>query len=487
MDITLIFPHQLFRANPATSQNRKVVLYEDPLFFTQYAFHKKKLILHRASMKYYASYLEQQGYEAEYLSCRQFPSLSEVVKELKNRDVTTIHTTAPTDYMLDRRLNRYTHAQDIELKYYKNPMFLLNENEISDKLGGMKSYFMASFYKKQRRDMDILMEDGEPIGGKWSFDDENRKKLPKQEQPPEIYIPQQNDYVKEAIEYVNNEFPDNPGGTDHFMYPVTFYQADKWLEDFLENRMGKFGDYEDAMSKESPFLYHSVLTPALNIGLLTPKQVLDTTMEWHAKKEFPINSLEGFIRQIIGWREFIRGIYQLEGTFERKENHFGYTRKIPASFWSGDTGIPPIDDVIHKVLEHGYAHHIERLMIVGNFMLLCEFDPDEVHRWFMELFVDAYDWVMVPNVYGMILYADGGLFTTKPYISGSNYVRKMSAYGKGDWSDIWDGLYWRFLHVHREELGQNRRMNMVMSLLDRMSSDKLSKHMENAEKFLEEL
>lgn len=484
MECTLLFPHQLFRSHPAAKKDRPVYLYEDPLFFTQYAFHKNKLILHRASLKYTASYLQQQDHDVTYVSCQEKPELSDLFDLLAGNGVSSIHLVRPVDYLLERRLRRCARKHDIALEYYESPMFLLTREEVADKLGEKKNYFMARFYKQQRKDFDLLMDGDEPAGGKWSFDEENRKKLPKQETPPEIYIPQENEYVQEARKYVDAHFADNPGDTDNFIYPVTYYQADKWLENFLEHRMELFGDYEDAMSTEYPFIYHSVLTPALNVGLLTPDQVLDTVMEWHGKKNYPLNCLEGFIRQIIGWREFMRGIYELEGVYERTTNHFGHDRPIPDSFWTGETGIPPIDDVIRKILKYGYAHHIERLMLLGNFMMLCEFDPDEVYRWFMELFIDAYDWVMVPNVYGMILYADGGLITTKPYISGSNYVRKMSTYKKGEWAEIWDGLYWRFLHVHKKELKENGRMNMVMSLLERMNEEKLENHLNTAKAYL---
>jgi deoxyribodipyrimidine photolyase-related protein len=195
------------------------------------------------------------------------------------------------------------------------------------------------------------------------------------------------------------------------------------------------------MVAKAPVLYHSVLTPMLNIGLLQPQQIISAALDFAAKNDVPLNSLEGFVRQIMGWREFIRIVYEREGCKQRTTNYWGFTRKIPACFYDGTTGIVPIDNVIKKVLQSGYNHHIERLMVLGNFMLLCEFDPKKVHQWFMEMYVDAYDWVMVPNVYGMTQFADGGLMTTKPYISGSNYLMKMSDYAKGSWQEIWDGLF----------------------------------------------
>jgi deoxyribodipyrimidine photolyase-related protein len=213
----------------------------------------------------------------------------------------------------------------------------------------------------------------------------------------------------------------------------------------------------------------------LNIGLLTPREVIDRTLQFAATHETPMNSLEGFIRQVLGWREYIRMVYEWKGRLERSRNYWGFKRKIPKDYWMGTTGIAPVDDTIRKVRETGYCHHIERLMIVGNFMLLNEFDPEEVYRWFMELFIDSYDWVMVPNVYGMSQFADGGLMATKPYISGSNYIMKMSNYAKGDWQETWDILFWRFIDNHRSFFQTNPRLNMMVRTLDKMSPEKLSR------------
>ena len=225
----------------------------------------------------------------------------------------------------------------------------------------------------------------------------------------------------------------------------------------------------------------------LNIGLLDPVSVLDKALNFGEKHNIPINSIEGFIRQLIGWREFIRGIYKCKGTKQRTTNFWNFKREIPASFYDGTTGIDPLDDTIKKVLKTGYCHHIERLMIISNFMMLCEFNPDSVHRWFMELFIDAYDWVMVPNVYGMSLYADGGLMTTKPYISSSNYIIKMSNYKKGDWQEIWDGLFWRFMNKHRDFFLKNPRMGMLIRTFDKMDQTKRNNLINNGNDFINKL
>jgi deoxyribodipyrimidine photolyase-related protein len=225
----------------------------------------------------------------------------------------------------------------------------------------------------------------------------------------------------------------------------------------------------------------------LNVGLLTPTEILDQAIAFAVENNIPLNSCEGFIRQILGWREFIRGVYEAKGTQERTTNYWKFKRKIPTSFWNGITGIPPVDNTIKKVLATGYCHHIERLMVLGNFMLLCEFDPDEVYRWFMELFIDAYDWVMVPNVYGMSQFADGGLMATKPYISGSNYLMKMSDYEKGDWQPIWDGLFWRFMNTHRDFFLKNPRLGMLVKTFDKMPESKQEQHIQMANAYLERL
>ena len=225
----------------------------------------------------------------------------------------------------------------------------------------------------------------------------------------------------------------------------------------------------------------------INIGLLEPLDVVLRAVHFAEKNNIPINSTEGFVRQIIGWREFIRGMYQCKGSYSRTKNFWSFKRKIPKCFYDGTTGIDPIDNTIKTILKTGYCHHIERLMVLGNFMLLCEIEPDDVYKWFMELFIDAYDWVMVPNVYGMSLFADGGLFSTKPYISSSNYIRKMSNYKCGEWCEIWDGLFWRFIIKNESVFKMNPRTNMMVNLFKKMEETKKIKHLKIAEDFLSQL
>ncbi len=485
--ITIIFPHQLYKKNPAVDKSRKVVLIEEWLYFRQYNFHQQKLLLHRASMKGYESSLQKEKIETEYINASDKNNdIRLLIDELSKRKVTTIHYIDTVDCWLEKRLTTACFTNKIKLVKYPSPNFLNNMEEADDFFSKKKTYYQTDFYIAQRKQRKLLIDDtGKPIGGKWTFDTENRLKFPKKETVPVVTISEENKWVNEARVYVTKNFATNYGNIDKFIYPTNFEEAEQWLDDFFQHRFRKFGIYEDAMVSKEHFLYHSVLTPMLNIGLLHPQQIIDKAIDAATENDIPINSLEGFIRQIVGWREFIRIVYEREGSKQRTTNYWGFSRKIPASFWKGTTGILPVDTVIKKILTTGYSHHIERLMVLGNFMLLSEFDPDEVYRWFMEMYVDSYDWVMVPNVYGMTQFGDGGLMTTKPYISGSNYLLKMGDWQKGDWQQIWDGLFWRFMHVHRNFFLQNPRLGMLVHSFDKMSDEKKSSHLSNAEQFLQ--
>jgi len=337
--------------------------------------------------------------------------------------------------------------------------------------------------------MNILMVGNNPKGDKWTYDDENRKKYPKSKTPPTIKYPKESkEFYEEGINYVNTHFSENYGVLNGAIsYPTDFTSAKNWLNDFLNERFAEFGDYEDAIVEKEAILNHSLLSPLINSGLLTPEYVIDELNKYGIKKNIPINSFEGIVRQIIGWREFIRGIYIAKGSIERTRNYWNFDKKMPKAFYNATTGIKPIDDCINKVNDNAYLHHIERLMVIGNFMFLCEIHPDDVYKWFMEFFIDSYDWVMVPNVYGMSQFADGGLMSTKPYISSSNYIMKMSDYKKGDWQKIWDGLYWRFIFKNQSFFQSNPRLSMMVRTLNKMDNQKLESHLKISEEYLSNL
>ncbi len=488
--INLIFPHQLFEESPLLNNGLPIYLVEEYLFFSQYKFHQQKIAFHRATMQFYKNYLEGKGIEVHYVESSEAHSdVRKLMPFLQKEKVQTVHYVDVTDNWLNKRLTDGAATCDIELQSHPSNLFLNTLEDLEAYYQQQKKFYQTNFYIYQRKKRQILVEDEDkPIGGKWSYDAENRKKYPRKKTPPFVQFPDINDFVKEARNYTKNQFSEHYGTlTDTSLYPTTFDESRAWLQRFLEQRFIEFGPYEDAIVADEIILHHSVLTPMLNVGLLTPKYIIDTTLEYASENEIPLASLEGFIRQIIGWREFIRYIYEYKGTEERNKNFWNFERKIPESFWDGTTGIPPIDTTIKKLLKTGYSHHIERLMVLGNFMLLCEFDPDEVYRWFMEMYIDAYDWVMVPNIYGMSQYSDGGIFSTKPYISGSNYLMKMSNYKKGDWQKTWDGLFWRFMSVHREFFLKNYRLSMLVRMFDKMPEEKQTAHLQHAEAFLQQL
>jgi len=489
--VNLIFPHQLFSKSPLLANNAECYLIEEYLFFKQYKFHKQKIAYHRATMRYYAEFLLDKGIKANYIEAQDPRSdIRELIKALAKDNIISIEYVDVTDNWLQKRITSASTESNIECMVHSSPLFIntIEENEEYFR-ADRKKFFQTDFYIKQRKKLGILLELGDsPVGGKWSYDADNRKKYPKGKVPPVIKHPKSNEYSREAQEYVDKNFSENYGSLDAFpLYPANHKSAKKWLKVFFKERFLEFGTYEDAIVDGEGILHHSVLTPMLNVGLLTPTEIITDSIKYAETNGIPINSLEGFVRQIIGWREFIRGVYESKGSQERTTNYWGFDRKIPASFYDGTTGIVPIDNTIKSVMKTGYCHHIKRLMVLSNFMLLCEFDPDEVYQWFMELFIDAYDWVMVPNVYGMSQFADGGLMSTKPYISGSNYLMKMSNYKKGEWQKVWDGLFWRFMHVQRDFFLKNPRLGMLVRMYDKMPEEKQNLHLENADAFLSKL
>ena len=299
---------------------------------------------------------------------------------------------------------------------------------------------------------------------------------------PNIYDANKTEHTKYLSNIINKIFGKNIGDLNSFWIPTDRISSKIFLIDFLKNRFNLFGDYEDAIAKEKSFLFHSAISPLLNLGLLTPQEILDQLPKYMHK--IRLNSLEGFIRQIIGWREFIRGIYQLKEKELVESNYFNSRKKMKKSWYSGDTGIEPLDCSIKKAKKLGWSNHIERLMIIANIMNLCQIKPNQVYKWFMEIYVDSSDWVMVPNVYGMGLFSDGGIFSTKPYICGSNYILKMSDYKKGPWTDIVDGLYWRFIDEHRNKLKSNPRIGIMTKTLENMDKERKRKIFSAASEFL---
>ncbi len=491
MEAALIFPHQLHDRHPAVKEGRRAILVEDPLYFGDrihpLRFHKKKLVLHRASMKRYAAeVLQKRGVPHDYLECRQIPAPGDLFRKLEKDGVKKVHVAEPTDFLLEKRIRTFSQKLGLQVVWHPTPNFLTDLKTADGFFGKTRTYLMAKFYIFQRRRLGVLMDiGGGPVGGRWSFDMENRKRIPRELAVPSPKRFGDNPYVREAAAYVDERFPENPGSCDGFFYPTNSAEALAAFEDFLEKRLENFGPYEDSIASREGVLFHSLLSPALNAGLLNPEEILRRTLAFAEEAGTPLASLEGFVRQIVGWREFIRVVYVREGVRQRTANFLENDRTLTPAWYDGTLGLDPVDAVIRRVVDTGFAHHIERLMVLGNVMLLSDVHPDEAYRWFMEMFVDAYDWSMVPNLYGMSQYADGGLMTTKPYFAGANYLLKMSDFHKGPWCETLTALYWRFVARHRDLLSRNPRLGVMVKTLLKMSPSERQRRLAEAERFIQ--
>uniref|UniRef100_A0A6C0I236 Cryptochrome/DNA photolyase FAD-binding domain-containing protein n=1 Tax=viral metagenome TaxID=1070528 RepID=A0A6C0I236_9ZZZZ len=433
MIIFLIFPTQLFdyaylqeclKDKGVKNKDIKIYLIEEPTYFTKYKFHKLKLAFHRASMKSYYNYLKQKGMSVEYYEFKD-----NYLSDLKNHEVFFYN---PIDHNLTKKILSCS-AKKITM--LETPEFITTHADLKeyyDKNKNKKFTHDSSFYRWQRNRLKILT----PIT-KLSYDKENRLSFPKGQK--DVFSPQNNTnkHITEAKTYVNKHFADNWGTMDNFIFPIDHTGAKKWLANFIKIRLNKFGKYEDAFNSKIKFGYHSILSPLLNIGLLIDKDILDAIHANHSK--VPLNSLEGYIRQLIGWKQSMRYLYEFHSDKFCKissgigkatiigKNYLNHTNKLSKRFWDATTGIPPIDDCIKKAYQYSYLHHIERLMVIGQFFLLTMVDPDEVYKWFISVVsIDSYEWVMVPNIYGMIMYADGGFMMSRPYFSSSVYIKKMN-------------------------------------------------------------
>lgn len=497
--LLLVLGNQLFPASERRGIDaRHVFMAEDQGLCTYVRHHKLKIVLFLSAMRSYADDLIKAGFLVHYDRLDDQPvgktsltyedKLAAYLDEHPNIDE-MVHFEIE-DKFFEQRIIEFCDRRGLERTEHKSPMFLTTRLQFTEYLDHAKGKpFMARFYERQRKRLGLLLDDrGKPVGGKWSFDADNRKKLPRTVELAQVDYAKPTGHVKDVMQIVNKRFVEHPGtidSPDQVWFPTTRRQALAWLGAFFEDRFERFGDYEDAISSRGDWLFHSVLSPMMNLGLITPREIVDRAVLYARDHNTPINSLEGFIRQVIGWREFIRGIYQHFSEIQDRENSFEHHRTMKRCWETGTTGMPPLDDAIKKALRLGWAHHIERLMVLSNFMNLCEVEPRQAHDWFMRMFVDSSDWVMGPNVYGMGLRSDGGVFSTKPYICGSNYLLKMSDASKGEWCDVADGLYWRFIDRHRAFFTANPRVSVMSRSLDKMKADRKQRIFEAAERFME--
>ena len=475
----LVYPHQLFKAELLPEGVHTVFVIEDPLYFgsdAQYPvfFHKQKLILHRASMqRYIEEVLWPQKYEVEYIEFDQLHESGDILQKLRGFDRVTLFDVV--DDVLQRRLQAAAETvPDVPtLTMLESPSFYLKRAEVASYFKGSSKALFGDFYQWQRERFNVLIDSNyKPVGGKWQHEPASNIRLAKDQDLPTFAVFGSNKYVEDARHYVQKNFPNNPGEDADFSWATNHAEAEQWLKEFVHNRLQDYGLYQNAIDGHAPWTFHSALSPALNCGLLTPQQVVHAALEVHAKEPLPLESLEGFIRQVLGWREYVRGMYTSHGVAMRSANLFAHKRKLTQDWYQGTTGIPPVDDVIHKVKARGYIHNVERLMVIGNLMFLSQIDPKEAYQWFTEMCVDAYDWVVVPNVYAISQYADGGTMAEKPNLSDSEYVLRMSHYEKGEWSDAWDGLFWNFIEANKVVLANNPHNKKTLAEVARVSEDR---------------
>lgn len=485
-----LFDSELVRKHFSDESKTVFFMREDRELCTYYKFHKHKLIFFLAAMRSYADELRSCGFDVDYQSMNDDEDSYEAALESKICQLrpSKIFLYEIEDKFFESRILALIEKTKIDFEVLRSPMFLTSRENFKVYLGKSKKPFMKTFYEKQRTRLKVLVDEAKrPLGGRWSFDDENRLSLPAIIHPPEIVFATPSRHVTDVAKLVDQLFPTHPGESNHFWLPVDRAGAKEWLQDFLKNRLAQFGPYEDAIPQHSVFVFHSVLTPFLNTGLLTPKEIVQESLQFAARTKVPLPSLEGFIRQIIGWREFVRGIYQNYSEIQETSNFWNHHKKLSDVWYEGNSGIPPLDYALNKTIKFSYAHHIERLMVFGSLMLLLEIEPAQAHKWFMEMFIDSSDWVMGPNVYGMALFSDGGIFATKPYICGSHYYRKMGGFKQQEWCDGVDGLYWSFIEKNKEFFLKNPRLAMMARSVEKMQPEKKRKIYQAADKLREKL
>ncbi|MEK9727120.1 MAG: cryptochrome/photolyase family protein [Candidatus Margulisiibacteriota bacterium] len=467
----LILGNQLFYPFDHLKKDIPIIMIEHKDLCKDRAHHRVKIAFFFSAMRHYKTSLEAAGFSVIYerYNPNERQSFGQVLTRLAPK-ISSLSLIEIVDLQVSDAIHDLCHRQGIKTTVIPSRMFINPIDHFTDYLNSVKKPFMKTYYERVRKSSHILMENGKPVGGKFSFDEMNRKKCPRDLKIPLRQFPNHCEIRREVIIQVNRDFSDHPGDANELWLPVTRSESLDWWNDFLTRYFTLFGDYEDAIEPRNDFLFHSAISPLLNIGLLTPKDIIRSALAYQNK--VPINALEGFIRQVMGWREFIRGIYAHYNDTQQNHNHFNHHRHLNHHWWSGSTGHLPLDDAIQVTLKRGYTHHINRLMIIGQTMLTCEIKPQAVYDWFMALYVDSSDWVMGPNVFGMSQFSDGGIFATKPYICGSNYIRKMSHYGQGDWCDIADGLYWRFIANHKAFFAKNARMGLAVKSLEKMAAEK---------------
>ncbi|MBJ6136945.1 cryptochrome/photolyase family protein [Marinobacter litoralis] len=486
----------------ADQENDLIVMAEvhDEASYTNH--HKKKLVLVFSAMRHFAKELEQQGWRVQYQRYRPdnpAQSLERFIATMvQEHSPECIITTECGEWRLHAQISQWHKSLNIQVEIRPDTRFICSLKEFAEWAEGKKQLRMEFFYREMRKKTGLLMTpDGQPEGGHWNYDADNRKKWTGKPPAPSPFRVEPDDVTQAVIKQVNEHFSEHFGTTDDFHFAVTADQAQQALAHFIDFALPCFGDYQDAMSDQEDWLFHAILSPYINAGLLAPMDVCEAAVRaWHSGQA-PLNAVEGFVRQILGWREFVRGIYWRLMPDYARENRLGNTRALPWFYWTGDTKMRCMHKTIDATYRNAYAHHIQRLMVTGNFALLAGVKPEEICDWYLAVYADAYDWVELPNVLGMVMHADGGYLGSKPYAASGKYIQRMSDHCQNCHYRVQDAtsedacpfnsLYWHFIDRHRDDFANNHRMGMMYRNWDKQKPERREALIKRANWILEHL
>lgn len=515
MKLCLILGDQL---TPSLSSLRKIDKNTDHVLMaevkeeaTYVKHHKKKIAFLFSAMRHYAAALNEAGYQVFYHrydrplcdnpktdDANEKSDLFSVLQaQISEHQYDEVLITKPGEYRLLQDMSKWSSSLDLPVELLEDDRFMASTEEFSQWAEGKKQLRMEFFYREMRKKHRVLMDGDNPVGGKWNYDAQNRKKLPEDQPVPDPTKFEPDGITQDVLELVENEFGDHFGDLQPFFFATTRKQARKVLSDFIENRLPHFGDYQDAMKQDSDWLFHSHISFYLNSGLLLAKEVIQSAEQAYYAGTAPLNAVEGFIRQILGWREYVRGLYWHLMPEYKEKNYLQATRPLPEFYWTADTKMNCLAECVRNTKENAYAHHIQRLMVLGNFALLAGLAPEEVNEWYLLVYADAYEWVELPNVHSMILYADGGVLASKPYAASGAYIHKMSDYCKnchykvkqktGEQACPFNYLYWDFIRRHQDLFKKNPRMAMIYKTMFKKSQSELEDIAQSTEDFFAKL
>ncbi|WP_419729046.1 cryptochrome/photolyase family protein [Lichenicola sp.] len=460
--------------------------------------HKKKLVLVLSGMRHFAERLRARGVRVEYVTLEDPDNThslrGEMLRAVERHAPERVIATAPGEWRLSQDMAGWQELSGVPTEILDDTRFLCGSRQFRHWAAGRKSLRMEFFYREMRRGHGVLMEEDQPAGGRWNFDKENRKAMPRGVVPPIAPSFPPDATTLAVIDMVERLFGDHFGNIEDFSLPVTAEQAALALDHFVTERLVGFGDWQDFMRTGDPVLFHALISTSLNLGLLDPLVVCRAAETAWREGLAPLNAVEGFIRQVLGWREYVRGIYWLNMPEYGGRNALGATRRLPDFYWTGETRMNCMAQVVRDTHDNAYAHHIQRLMVTGNFALLAGLDPDQVDEWYLIVYADAYQWVEMPNVRGMALFADGGIMGSKPYAASGAYINRMSDYcgrcaydpklSVGPGACPFNALYWDFMSRHAQKLEGNTRMAMPLRTLERMAPEKRTSLQTQAGDFL---